>query len=291
MLSLSVNSFGHQNKTIKDALGFSHTVTSPPQRIISLAPNITEILFALGAGDQIIGVTRYCDYPKEARKKEKIGGMIDLNLEKINAMNPDLIIGFRGNPLRILKRLRNFHLPVFVLEMGTNIESIFPLIEKIGTITLKEKKAEILIQFLKKKYEKIQSALQCVQHKPKVFFLLHGRGLWTCGKDSFLDDLARKAKGVNIAGKIPRKWLVYNREELIHKNPEVIIILSKSQKQFSNVKKWIKEEAYLEGIRAVVEENIYFLDENLATRPGPRLIDALTELARLLHPRCFQTPQ
>lgn len=285
---LNVILFGDQQKTIKDDLGFPYIMTSPPQRIISLAPNITEILFALDLGKKVVGVTRYCDYPEEALEKEKVGGMIDSNLEKIIALNPDLIIGFRGNPLRILKRLRSFHLPLFVLEMGTNLETVFLLIKKIGTITQKEKKAETLIQSLRKRYDKIQSSLQNVQHEPKVFFSLHGMGLWTCGKESFLNDLLRKAKGVNIAGNIPRRWLHYNREHLIHEDPEVIIILSKSQKEFSRAKEWIKNKAYLGGVKAVLTDRIYFLDENLAARPGPRLLEALEELAHILHPQFFE---
>jgi len=285
---LNVILFGSQQKTLKDDLGFPYIMTSPPQRIISLAPNITEILFALDLGEKVVGVTRYCDYPEEALEKEKVGGMIDSKLEKIIALNPDLIIGFRGNPLRILKRLRSLHLPLFVLEMGTNLETVFLLIKKIGTITQKEKKAETLIQSLRKRYDKIQSSLQNVQHEPKVFFSLHGMGLWTCGKESFLNDLLRKAKGVNIAGNIPRRWLHYNREHLIHEDPEVIIILSKSQKEFSRAKEWIKNKAYLGGVKAVLTDRIYFLDENLAARPGPRLLEALEELAHILHPQFFE---
>jgi len=221
-------------------------------------------------------------------KKEKIGGMIDLNLERIIALKPDLIIGFRGNPLRIIERIRSLHLPLFVLEIGTNLETVFIIIEKIGTITQKEKKAEILVESLKKRYNKTQAALRNVQHEPRVFLSIHGTGLWTCGKGSFLNDLVEKARGVNIAGNIRRKWLHYNREQLIHDNPEVIITLSKSQREFSNVKDWIKNEAHLKGIKAVKADRIYFLDENLATRPGPRLIDALEELARILHPQFFK---
>ncbi len=263
-------------------------MTSPPQRIISLAPNITEILFDLDLGEKVIGVTRYCDFPDEALKKEKIGGLIDLNLEKISSLNPDLVIGFRGNPLRILDRLRSLHLPLFVLEMGTDLETVFTVIKKIGTITQKEKKAEVLVESLKKRYDRIQSVLRDVQHEPRVFLSLYGTGLWTCGKGSFLDDLARKARGVNIAGNIPRKWLHYKREQLIHDNPEVIIVLAKSQNEFLKVKEWIKNDTALKGIKAVEADRIHFLDENLATRPGPRLIDALENLARILHPQFFK---
>lgn len=288
LISLNSLALGIQEKTIKDDLGFTFRLNSPPQRIISLTPNITEILFALGLGEKIVGVTRFCDFPDEALKKEKIGGMIDPNLEKIKALNPDLIIGFRGNPLRTLERIRDLHLPLFVLEMGTNIESLFPLIHKVGRISRNEQEAEALIQSLRVRYESVLSSLREVKHEPKVFLSLHGAGFWTCGNESFLHDLIQKARAVNIAGRVSRKWLNFNQEQLIHENPEAIIVLSKSEEDFVKTRDWIKSKAHLEGIQAVVSDRIYFLDENLATRPGPRLLDAFEELARLLHPQCFE---
>jgi iron complex transport system substrate-binding protein len=280
-----------QVKTVKDALGYSILLSSPPQRIISLAPNITEILFALGLEARIVGVTRYCDYPPQALEKEKIGGMVDLNLEKIYALNPDLVIGFRGNPLRVLRRLRELDLPLFVLEMGSGLESVFDIIKTIGAVTQQEKEAENLIESMQKKYSHMQDSLQKVQYQPKVFFSLHGMGLWTCGKGSFLDDLVRKAKGINIAGNIQRKWLHYNREELIHENPDVIIVLAQSKEEFQKARSWMKGERPFREIRAVSEDRIHFLDANIATRPGPRLVDALIQLAHILHPAHFKKEQ
>ncbi|MFQ6107952.1 MAG: ABC transporter substrate-binding protein [Candidatus Aminicenantales bacterium] len=277
-----------QEKTYKDALGHTLTLRSPPQRIVSLAPNITEILFSLGLDQSIVGVTRYCDYPVEARTKDRIGGMVDPNLEKIKALHPDLVIGFRGNPLRVLERIRSLRLPLFVLDMGNNLESVFSLIERIGAVTQREKEAEGVLANMRGKYSKIEKTLQNVSHRPKVFFSLHGLGLWTCGKGSFLDDLAQKAKGINIAGKVDRKWLHFNKEELIHENPEVIIVLARSQEEFRRSRQWLKREKSFAGIQAVAEDNIRFLDANMATRPGPRLVDALSELARILHPHCFE---
>ncbi|MGD8534802.1 MAG: helical backbone metal receptor [Candidatus Aminicenantes bacterium] len=288
LVLLVVFSLNAQEIIIKDDLGFAFDMTAPPQRIISLAPNITEILFALGLGEKVVGVTRYCDFPEGATKKEKIGGMVDPNLEKIIALKADLIIGFRGNPLPTLDRLRNLNLPVFVLDAGTTIESTLSIIRKIGTVTHAGKRAELFIHSLRERYEKIHSVLRRVKQEPKVFLSLHGTGLWTCGGESFLNDLVQKARGVNIAGSIPRKWLNYNREHLIHEDPEVIIILAKSTNDFLKTKKWIKNEAHLESTKAVDSDRIYFLDENLATRQGPRLIEALEELARLLHPQCFE---
>lgn len=279
---------GHQEKTITDDLGNPFIMRTPPQRIISLAPNITEILFALGLEKQIIGVTRYCDYPDEAQKKEKIGGLIDSNLEKILSLNPDLILGFRGNTKRILKRMKSLQLPIFAIEMGTTLDSLFTVIGKIGTITQTHKKAEILNGSLREKYMKIRSTLRQIQHIPKVFVALHGTGLWTGGKKSFINDLVTKAKGLNIAGKINRKWFLYKREQLFHDNPEIIIILAKTNDEFSIVKDWYQKESHLEDVKAIAAEKIYYLDENLATRPGPRIIEALIQIARILHPRYFE---
>ena len=291
LMVLNASLFGNQKEVIKDALGFPYLIAAPPQRIVSLAPNVTEILFSLGLGEKVVGVTRYCDYPEQAREKEKIGGLVDPNLEKIKALNPDLIIGFRGNPLRILKRIKSLRLPLFVLEVGTDLESVFSLVEKIGVITQEEEKAKALIQSLRRKFAEIQSRLENVQNRPRVFLSIHGFGFWTSGKESFLNDLVIKAKGVNIAGNIPRKWLLYNQEELIHEDPEAIVVLSRSEEEFLKAKDWIKNKSHLQRIKAVLADRIYFLDENLATRPGPRLIDALQELARLLHPQSFEKEQ
>lgn len=291
LVVMNISAARAQEKIIRDDLGFPYDATVPPQRIISLAPNITEILFALDLGEKVVGVTRYCDFPEAATNKEKIGGMVDPNPEKIIALNPDLIIGFRGNPLRIFERLRNLDLPVFVLDTGTTIDSIFPLIKKIGTVTHEEPKATLFVRSLRAKYEKILFSLQDARHEPKVFLSLHGKGLWTCGQESFLHDLIKKARGVNIAGHVPRKWILYNQEQLIHENPEIIVILSKSEKEFLEAKSWMRNEIHLESTPAVISDSIFFLDENLASRQGPRLILALEELARLLHPQCFEIEQ
>lgn len=285
-LILSLTAFASQ--TIKDALGNPYTPSFPPQRIVSLAPNITEILFALDLGEKIVGVTRFCDYPQEALTKEKIGGMIDPNLEKIKSLNPDLVIGFRGNPIKTIERLKKLKLPVFVLEMGPNVESVFTVIETVGKITKRDKESTALVGSMKSIYSRIQSTLCSINQKPKVFLLLHGTGLWTCGGHSFLNDLLTKAKGLNIAGNIPRRWLNYNLEQLVHQNPDIIVILAKSKENFHKTKERLKRSSPYKGIRAVEEDRIYFLDENIAARPGPRLLEALSQLAHTFHPGKFR---
>jgi iron complex transport system substrate-binding protein len=286
MFSLSTQA--HQNQTVKDDLGYTHVLGNPPQRIISLAPNVTEILFALGLENQIIGVTRYCNHPKQARTKNLIGGLVDPDLEKIIDLRPDLIIAFRGNPLRVVRRLKDLDLPVFVLEAGTTLESVFVLIRRIGQITRKEKAAESLIAPLRENLTSIETSLKDVENRPKVFIDLYGKDLWTCGKKCFLNDLILKAKGVNAAGEMSRAWFSFNREELIHQDPEFIIVIAKSKSDFLEVRAWFTEEAHLESIQAVQQGNIFFLNEDLITRPGPRLFQAFDQLVRILHPSLFE---
>jgi iron complex transport system substrate-binding protein len=279
---------GGQERIITDDLGHPHVLKNPPQRIVSLAPNITEILYALDLEKKIVGVTRYCNYPQQAQKKERIGGMVDLDLEKVISLQPDLVIAFRGNPLRLIRRLKNLQLSVFVLEQGTTLESVFSLIDRIGLITHREKAAASLVDDLNKDYKRVLDHLASVKHIPKVYINIHGKGLWTCGRDSFLNDLVNKAKGFNIAGETPRAWIAYNLEEIIHKNPEYIIVITQSQKDFAEIKEWFVREAHLESTLAVRKENIHYLDEDLITRPGPRIFRAFEQLSRILHPAFFR---
>jgi iron complex transport system substrate-binding protein len=280
-----------QEAVVYDDFNTPFALTAAPQRIISLAPNVTEILFALGLGDRVVGVTRYCDYPAEALEKDKIGGMVDPNLEKIQSLRPDLIVAFRGNPLGVLNKLRNLHFPVFVLNLGRSLDGLFETIEKTGRVTRTEDSARAIIADLKKKHEAIRLALGNILKKPKVFLSVYGQGLWTCGEEGYLNDLLVQAGGVNIAGKIRRRWLQLNREQLIHENPDVIIIMAKDKERFSQAGGLFRADPRLKDVRAVKDNNIHWLDENVAGRFGPRLIDALDTVARILHPEIFEARQ
>jgi len=288
LLSLLATSISPQQITITDDFGTPFTLVSAPQRIVSLAPNVTEILFALGLGDRIVGVTRYCDYPAEALRKEKIGGLVDPNLEKIQSLRPDLIIAFRGNPLGILNKLRSLHFPVFVLNLGSSLEGLFETIEKVGRVTRAERVAQSLAGFLEEKRKAILLAVRDVAKRPKVFLSVYGQGLWTCGQGSYLNDLLVQAGGQNIAGGVPRRWLQLNREQLIHENPDIIIIMAKDGDFFSRAGESFRTDPRFKDIRAVQDDNIHWLDENMAGRFGPRLIGALEAVARILHPEKFE---
>lgn len=258
-----------------------------PERIVSMAPNITEILFALGLGDRVVGVTRFCDFPPETRLLRRIGGLVDPNIEVIQSLDPDLVIAFRGNPLRLVDRIGKLGLPVFVLDIGEGLEALFPLVSKIGRVTRTEGRAAELAEGLRRRVDAVDARVGQVGSRPRVFVLLYGQGLWTCGGESYVDDLIDRAGGANVASSLPKKWALYKRERILEDDPEVIFILARSGADFAAGRDWLMKSAGVAGVAAVKSGRIYELDENAASRFGPRLVDVLDRMARLLHPERF----
>lgn len=272
-------------QVIEDDLGRPFPLPAgAPERIVSMAPNITEILFALGLGGRVVGVTRFCDWPAEASAIPKIGGLVDPNVEVIRSLDPDLVIAFRGNPLRLVDRVRKLGLPVFVLDIGEDLDELFPLIERIGRITRTETRAAELVARLRSRVETVDAGLRGVLTRPKVFALLYGQGLWTCGGESYLDDLIARAGGVNVAASLPKKWTLYKRERIIKDDPGVVFILARAPADFASGRDRLARTPGMDGVEAVRAGRIFELDENAASRFGPRLVDVLVRMATLLHP-------
>jgi iron complex transport system substrate-binding protein len=277
-----------QPRIVRDDLGRPFSLpASTPTRIVSMAPNITEILFALGLGPNIAGVTRFCDYPPEAASIDKIGGLVNPNIERILARAPDLVVAFRGNPLRVVNRLAALDLPVFVLDIGNGLDALYPLIARIGLVTRRETAAGDLAASLLARQQAVEKALGTVRNKPRVFVVLHGQGLWTCGGQSYLNDIIARAGAVNIAAPMLKKWVLYSPERIVRDDPDAIFVLARSEADFARARDWLAREAHLGTVKAVAAGRIYFLDENSASRFGPRLVDVLDRMARALHPECF----
>jgi iron complex transport system substrate-binding protein len=255
-----------------------------PRRIVSMAPNVTEILFALGLGERVAGVTRFCDWPEAARALPRIGGLVDPNVEIVRSLDPDLVVAFRGNPLRLVERLRKLALPVFVLDIGRTLEELAPLVERIGRVTRAEDRAAVLAGGLRRRLDAVAAALRGVPDRPKVFVLLYGQGLWTCGGESYVDDLVTRAGGRNVASALPKKWALYKREAIVRDDPDVIFILARSRADFEAGRAALVRMPGLASVAAVRTGRIYEIDENAASRFGPRLVDVLDRMAALLHP-------
>ncbi len=273
---------------VVDDQGVAFPLSAPPRRIVSLAPNVTEILFALGLDEEIMGVTRYCDFPEAALRKPKVGGLVDPNLELIKSLSPNLVIAFRGNPLRTIERLRALGMPVFVLNIGRDLQALFPLIAKVGRVTRRETEAAALAAGLRDRLDAVRGRLEGVATEPRVFLALHGQGLWTCGRLSYLNDLVARSKGRNVAGAVERDWLHYGLEQIVRDDPEVIIVLARTPAEFERGRDKFLNDRRLRKVAAVRTGRVFFLDENVTSRFGPRLAEALEVVARSIHPERFE---
>ncbi len=285
-LSMSlVTASSSQTVELSDDLGHKIRLASCPQRIVSLAPNLTEILFALGLEREMVGVTRYCDYPEEARNREIVGGLVDLNLEKIRSLKPELVLGYRGNPRRVIDRLYRQQIPVYVFNAGRTFDDLFTLITRIGQLTCRQEKASGLISSLKQQLVEIEKILPPAGQEKRVFLTLYGQGagLWTCGRDSYLNYLILRARAKNVSGRQEGNWLVYNREKLIKEDPESILILSRNQEDFDRARNWFSAQPAFQKISAVRNNRFFFLDENLFSRFSPRLVEAYRQLIITLY--------
>jgi len=251
------------------------------RRIVSLAPSITEILFALGLKDRIIGVTKHCNYPAEASSKTSVGTYIDLNIEKILALNPDLVIATAdGNEKESVERLAAFKIPVLVTN-PKKLNEVFDTVKTIGRITQQQKRAESLVRSLKQRTDRVVQACLPLSH-PRVFLQINEHPLITVGQDTFHNHLIKLAGGINISGKDPIAYPKYSLEQVLRSKPDVLLITSMERGVLAERKKdrWRQWSQ----IPAVKQGRIYILDSDLLDRPSPRLVDGLEALARAIHP-------
>ncbi len=274
--------------SVVDDAGRTVEIVRNPQRLISLAPSNTEILFALGLGDKVVGVTDFCDYPEEAQAIEKVGGM-EHNLEKIVALDPDLIVAIGGSPAQVEKatEMEKLGLTVLVLDPG-DIEGIMANVELVGKATGAEKEASQLAAQMRKRFDDITTKAKEAGSRPKVFFELDATDPskpYTPGPGSFIDALISLAGGSNIGASAKMQWAQLSTEEIIAQDPELIIL---GDVNYGVTIEMVKERPGWSVIAAVKNGAIYPIDDILISRPGPRIIDGLEDLARIIHPELFE---
>ncbi|MBN2440572.1 MAG: ABC transporter substrate-binding protein [Spirochaetales bacterium] len=263
------------------------TVIIPPRldSIISLSPANTEILFAIGAGDNVVGVTDYCNYPPRVSGIPKVGGFADVNIEKIAELNPDLIFASHLHISKVLPALENLGFTVVVTNPVT-VPGVFDSIEFVGKICARESETKILIDDLHTKFESF-SALLRDKGKFTVYWEL-SEDLWTIGKNSYVDDLITKAGGQNIAAHLNAPWLQLSNEFILHANPHTIFL---ADHPYVINRDALKNRPGWNSLAAVQNNRIIevTLEENDAvSRPGPRVIEALHYIAKNLHPEVFK---
>ena len=268
-----------------DDLGRLVAINGTPQRIISLAPSNTEILFALGLGDKVVGVTDYCDYPPEALNKTKVGGYANPDIEKIVALNSDLILAGYGNPIEVVYTLAGLGLTVYGIKT-TDLDDLLNDIRRVGEITDKEIEAQALTSEMENKIQAVTNQTQELEQKPKVFYIVwggEGSALWTAGSGTFIDELIEKAGGVNICQNITG-YAEISLESVLASNPEIIITSELSYD-------WAMNATELASTNASQTGRIYTCDDNLVQRPGPRLVAGLEWFAHFIHPEIFGEPE
>lgn len=254
------------------------------QKIISLAPSTTEILFSLDLADKVIGVTTFCNYPPGALKKEKIGTFSQPDIEKIVFLKPDIIFATGLEQAPTVERLRRLNLKVYVSD-PSNMRELFVSIRKIAKLTGKEAASELLIKQMKSKIKKVASKVKKISQnkRTKVFVEIWHDPLMTAGKGTFIDELIQLAGGVNIAYDTPRPYSYFSAEQVIKRNPDCIILGYMTEEKAVDV---IKNRLGWNGIKAVKNNRVYSdINSDLFIRPGPRLTQGLEEIYKRLYPQ------
>ena len=272
-------------RTFKDEVGREVTFPFPPKRIVSLAPNVTEILFSLGLDEEIVGVSIHCNFPEKANTKVRIGSYIRLDFEKIISLNPNLIIATgAGNTRDMVDRLGQLGFSTYVIY-PKNFSDILKNIAHIGQVVNREKEARVIIEGLRKRSQRVIELTKDLP-RPKVFIQIGEAPLVTVGKGSFADDLIRLAGGENIAGKEKEVYPRFGMEEILKRSPEVIVISSMNPK--GDYQKVLQEWNRWKTIPAVKNGRVHIIDSDLIDRPSPRIIEGLEEFASILHPERFK---
>jgi len=269
-----------------------------PERIVSGMPAITEILFAIGAGDQVVGVTSNCNYPLEAKKKQKVGGFF-LNLEKIVSLDPDLVIMQEDAQTKDIKRFKKFGLPVHTINIKS-VRDVMETIREIGGRVGKKREAEARVKEMRERINKIKKKID--SHRPSILEVLkiwnkEVLKIWNKGDDkrkalvivgysplvvagggTFIDDILKTAGVENVAGKTKAAYPQYSFEKLVAEDPQYIIIPKNivAKKQIEKSKRWRSLEAVRNG-------RILFIDPDILSRPGPRVVSAIEKIAEFVY--------
>ncbi len=273
-----------QERPFIDEIGREVKIPNSPKRIISLAPSITEILFALDINEEIVGITSFCDYPKAALSKPKIGGFVNPSIEKIVSLKPDLVIGIgEGNRRETIYRLGNLGLSVYCVN-PKGFDGVMRTIQNIGEIVGRQDESEKIIRNMFGKMERIVTLTKPLP-RPLVFFQVGYDPIVTVGRGTLGNDLIRLAGGRSISENESMNYPLYSIETIISKAPEIIIISSMERKRnyLNLVKKWQNWET----IPAVKRNAIYVVNSNLVDRPTPRIVEGLEAMFRMIHPEAF----
>lgn len=280
----------HFPLTVTDGLGRQVTLPTSPGRIVSLAPKNTELLFALGAGDRLVGVTTYCNHPPEASERPKVGGFTSssINLERVLGLRPDLVLCVGDLHRPTIEQLELLHVPVLALG-AESLRALLDELELLGLVLERESASERLRASMQRRVEQIRGRLHDLpaEQRLKVFYQVWEDPLTAAGPASYLGELIELAGGENIVSAADAPYLRISEEELLVRNPDVIIAPSMGASRIDR-EQLLRRPAW-RNLRAVQTGRVYVLDGDLVSRCGPRIIDALEKVACLLYPERFES--
>jgi iron complex transport system substrate-binding protein len=276
--------------TITDVAGRKVTVNGVPQRIVSLAPSDTEILFALGVGSNVLAVDDFSDYPAEAKSLPKIGGTGDkYNFEQIVALKPDIIFAAGITSPDTLKKLQDLKLTFVVLGVEkTTFDSVLTDISLAGQITGRADQAKQLTDSMKQKVDAIKAKVATAKTKPRVYWELDATDPtkpFTVGPGTFVNDIITMAGGVNVFANASSPYPQVSAEQVVAANPEVIILPDAA---YGITVDSVLARPGWQKIDAVKNKHVYPIDDSLVSRPGPRVVDGIEAAAKLIHPELFK---
>ncbi len=265
-------------RAVKDDLEKDIKLPRVVNRAVSLAPNLTEIIFALGAGEKLVGVTSFCNYPEEAKKIQKVGDTLKPNIENIIALKPDVVFVSTDSQLEsFTETLQKQGISVFVTS-PRSLEDIYKSIGKIGYVFAKSDKAKSVIEALKKRVAGVE--LKTKEAEKIRTFVQIDKSLYTIGEESFLTNLIEKAGGVSVTKDIVTAYPKISKEKALALDPEVIILSESGDNDSPN--------EVFKNSGAVTNGKVFKINADILSRPAPRIVDALEQIAKILHPEKFK---
>ncbi len=270
---------------VVDDLGEEVVLSGPAQKIISLSPSTTEILFAVDAGDRVIGRDSNSLFPEEALPVLDLGGMWDgVPVEDILALEPDLILTGENISPDTVKQLQNVGLTIYWQSNPKDFPGLFENIRDVASLTGNSADAEVLIKSIQERIDIVETALADVEETPLVFYELDATdptNPFTAGAGTFISYIISQAKGKNLGDVLDNEWVQISSEELIKQDPDFILL---ADAFFGVTTESVVERAGWADIKAVVSGNVIPFDPYILSIPGPRLIDGLEEVTRIIHP-------
>jgi iron complex transport system substrate-binding protein len=270
--------------TTRDMLGRDVTLAAPPARIVSLVPSVTEILYALNAEYLLVGVTDFCDFPPQARRQPKVGGMVAPSLEAIVALRPDLVIATtEGTREETFSELSRVGVPVYLVA-AHHVADAMALLRRLGALTRRDVAAGPLVARLEQRIEAVKKAVGPFG-RPRVLYVLWPEPLIVPGREALVTELIQLAGGQSLTADDAEAWPRYSLEAAVARSPEVILLANHGAGTGAVVlEKWQR----LQSLPAVKSGRLRSVDGDLMHRYGPRFVDGLEQLARAIHPEAFR---